>query len=244
MARIVKNWSVIPKVYFGLYKNEFYYMELKKGIKIKLRNKSTDLQAFTNVWINEEYKKQDFIIHDNNCVIDIGGHIGLFTIFASQFCKNGRIITFEPVNENFKILKDNIKINKINNVKIFNKAVSGKNGMVTMYYDNKDHAAHSLIHQQNKEIKIESITLEKIFEMENIKICDYLKLDCEGSEFMILENLSTNYFQKIKKILLEYHLFNDEIQLDKLKNRLIEEGFKLEVFPTNSKMGMLFAKRE
>jgi FkbM family methyltransferase len=156
------------------------------------------------------------------------------------------------VKHNKKQIKNSIKcnirnfnsVNKINNVKIFNKAVSDKNGMVTMYYDNKDHAAHSLIHKQNKEIKIESITLEKIFEMENVKICDYLKLDCEGSEFMILENLSTNYFRKIKKILLEYHLFNDEIQLDKLKNRLIEEGFKLEVFPTNSKMGMLFAKKE
>jgi FkbM family methyltransferase len=244
ITRIVKNWSIIPKAYFGLLKNKFYLLELKNGFKFKLRNDSTDLQAFTNVWINEEYNKQDFIIHDDDCVIDIGGHIGLFTIFAAQFCKNGQIITIEPIDENLELLKENLGLNQIKNVKIFNKAVSDKSGMVSMYFDNEDYAAHSLIHKQNIKREIEAITLEKIFEIENIETCDYLKLDCEGSEFMIMENLPSNYFKRIKNIVMEYHLYGDETHLDNLKNRLKQEDFKFKIFPTNKKMGMLFAKRE
>ena len=233
IIRIVKNWIIIPKVYFGLLQEKYYLLELKNGIKFKLRNNSTDLQAFTNVWINEEYKKPNFPFRDNNCIIDIGGHIGLFTIFASQFCKNGKIITVEPIFENYTLLKENLELNQIKNVKIFNKAVSNENGIVNMYFDTKDHAAHSLIHQQKEKIEIESITLAKIFELESIETCDYLKLDCEGSEFMIMENLPSNHYKKVKNIVMEYHLYGKNDRLNNLKKRLKQECFKFEIFPTN-----------
>ena len=242
MIGIVKNWPIILKAYFGYLQNDFYILELKNGLKFKLRSNSTDLQAFTNVWVNKEYVNYNFKINDTDCIIDIGGHIGLFTIFVSQFCKNGKIITIEPINENFKLLQENLELNNIKNVKVFHKAVSNKNGITVMYFDNEDHAAHSLIYNQTNKREIESITLEKIFELENIETCNYLKLDCEGSEFMILENLSSNYFNKIKNIVLEYHLYGKNNDLNNLKKKLKQEHFKFKIFPSNKTMGMLFAR--
>lgn len=244
MIRIVKNWSIIPKAYFGHLQDNFYILELKNGLKFKLRSNSTDLQAFANVWINKEYTKYGFKINENDCIIDIGGHIGLFTIFVSQFCKNGKIITIEPINENFELLKENLELNHIKNVKVFEKAVSDENGTSIMYFDDEDHAAHSLIQNQTNKREIESITLDKIFDLENINRCNYLKLDCEGSEFMIMENLSSESYEKIRNIGMEYHLYEDKSNLSNLKKRLRQEKFKFKIFPTNQTMGMLFAQKE
>ena len=47
--------------------------------------------ALTNVWLTQEYLDDDFYIEDDDIVLDIGGHIGLFALFASQFCKKGKI---------------------------------------------------------------------------------------------------------------------------------------------------------
>jgi len=116
MMQIVKNWYLIFFIYFGIYKKEFYFLYLKNGLKIKLRTNSTDLQAFANVWILKEYEIEGFEILENDVIIDVGGHVGLFALFASLRCLNGKIISIEPHPQNFLLLKENMtncKLNKI-----------------------------------------------------------------------------------------------------------------------------------
>ena len=85
---IIKNWHLYVALYFNRVKNEYVILELRNGIKIKLRVNSTDFMAFTHVWLLQEYYRYGFEIKDNDVIIDIGAHIGLFTLFSSQFCKN------------------------------------------------------------------------------------------------------------------------------------------------------------
>ena len=100
---IFKNWYVYPTIYYKLTSKKFSILETKSGIKIKLRTNSTDLMALTHVWLIGEYKRKNFEINPDDVVIDVGGHIGLFSLYASQFCKSGKIFTFEPVKENINI---------------------------------------------------------------------------------------------------------------------------------------------
>ena len=98
-TKLFKKWYVYPLVYFKLTKKEHVIFETKTGLKIKIRVNSTDLMALTHVWMIQEYSNNDFDIHDNDVVIDVGAHIGLFALFASQFCKQGKIFCFEPIKE-------------------------------------------------------------------------------------------------------------------------------------------------
>ena len=107
-TKLFKNWYVYPLVYFKLTKKEHVVFETKTGLKIKIRVNSTDLMALTHVWMIQEYSNNDFDIHDNDVVIDVGAHIGLFALFASQFCKQGKIFCFEPIKENYELLVENI----------------------------------------------------------------------------------------------------------------------------------------
>lgn len=241
-VRLVKNWYEIPLVYYGLKKEPFVILNLKNGLKIKLRTNSTDLQAFVNVWILQEYSKEGFEIHDNDVVIDIGGHIGLFTLYSSQFAKNGKIFSFEPIKENYDLLEENVKLNNLKNIKLFNLAISKEKKKIRIYLSDKDQAAHSLYAESDKFAEVESITLGDIIKSENIMLCGLLKLDCEGAEYEIINSLRAEQFSKIKKICLEYHLADSRQDLlielkDKLKTR-----YKLSDLPSIDGMGILFAQ--
>ena len=66
--------------------------------------------------------------------------------------------------------------------------------------------------------------MKKIFDDNNIEECNFLKLDCEGAEYNIIDSLPNDYFTKIKKMIIEYHLADTKPEL---LERLIK---KLEKF--------------
>ena len=101
---ILKNWYLYPLVYFNLIKKSHVIFETKSGLKLKIRTGTTDLMVLTNVWLIQEYLHEEFDIKNNHVVLDIGAHIGLFALFASQFCKKGKIFCFEPIKENYDCL--------------------------------------------------------------------------------------------------------------------------------------------
>jgi phthiocerol/phenolphthiocerol synthesis type-I polyketide synthase E len=126
LVEYVSNWHVFCLVYFGFFSGRFYVLKLRNGLQIKLRTNSTDIQAFVNVWLQREYAKEKFEIHQSDTIIDVGGHVGLFSVYAAYLCKSGVVFSFEPDGENFRLLEENIALNKLENIKSFNLAVSGE----------------------------------------------------------------------------------------------------------------------
>ena len=237
--QIIKNWYILPLVYFKIFRKKYYVLKLKNGKKIKLRNNSTDIHTFTNIWIIEEYLEIEN--GKNRTIIDIGAHIGLFSIYALK-CNPKEIIAFEPIKENYDLLKENILLNKIENIKCYNVAISDKISDVEIYF-NEDFAAHSLIKKEGHPRKVKSISLKNIFDENKISECGILKLDCEGSEYLIFEALIEKYYNKIKEIIMEYHIFDSDYKhLEKLKKNLEKMNFILKTNPTNKNMGMLYAR--
>ena len=196
---VLKNWYVYPLVYFNLTKKSHVIFETKNGIKLKIRTRTTDLMALTNVWLIEEYVDDEFNIESNDIVLDIGGHIGLFALFASQFCKNGKIFCFEPIQENYKMLIENININKIKNIYPNNLAVT-KDTSTAKIFLNDDESGHSMFIENKSFVQIDSKSLFDVFVDNRIEECNFLKLDCEGAEYEIIESLEPDFFSKIDKI--------------------------------------------
>ena len=241
--KIIKNWPTFVNLYFHRIKSEYAILEMRSGIKIKLRVNSTDLMAFTNVWLVEEYQETGSRIKNDDIIIDIGAHIGLFTLYASQFCKMGKIFCFEPIKENFDLIISNLELNKITNVFATNTAASADSGTVTIYL-NEDQAGHSMHQMSSKKIQAKSISLENIFETNYIEKCDFLKIDCEGEEYSILSALPDLYYNRIKKIFIEYHMADVKPQLLKdLISRLHTLAFKTIQTETTSSMGLLYASK-
>ncbi len=170
--------------------------------------------ALTNVWLIQEYLDDEFNIENNDVVLDIGGHIGLFALFASQFCKKGKIFCFEPIKENYDILLENLELNAIKNIIPFNLAVYDDSKKVKMYL-NEDDAGHSVVLPSSKSIQADSTSLKKIFDDNKIDLCNFAKIDCEGSEYSIIDTLPPEYLKRINKMAIEYHFADSKPELAK-----------------------------
>ena len=241
--KIFKNWYVYPKVYYKLINDEFVIFETKTDLKIKIRVRSTDLMALTNVWMINEYEIEDFEINANDTVIVIGAHIGLFSLLVSQLCKTGKILSFEPISENFDLLVSNLKLNHVNNVLPFNLAVSKNLGRLELFLNN-DQSAHSIFSKNLKPISVESTSLQKIFDENKISSCKLLKLDCEGAEYEIIDSLPPECFDKIQNMAIEYHLADTKPELVKnLIAKIKNAGFKIKTRPHYDDMGFLIARK-
>ena len=240
---VFENWFIFPLSYYNFIRKDFIIFKTRSKKIIKLRKQSTDLMALINVWLIEEYKKSGFQINQNDVVLDIGAHIGLFTLYASQFCTKGSIFSFEPMKDNYELLLENIKLNNLKQVKFFNLAVSNSNDPIKLYI-NDDESGHSIFSQSSQNLMVNSISLKRIFDENQIKYCNFLKLDCEGAEYEIIKNLPLSYFEKIDKMIIEYHMAdsNPELLIE-LKKILTSQNFKIETKSLFSNIGFLYAKK-
>ena len=238
-----KNWYIFPLIYFNLKKIEYSIFQTFDNIKLKIRNNSTDLMALTNVWIIKEYENEKIIIKNNDIIIDVGAHIGLFSLFISQFCKNGKIFSYEPVSENFDLLKSNIDLNECKNIFPFRLGISEKSSKIKIFL-NDDQSGHSIVSNNvhHPSVVIDSILLKEIFDNNEISTCNLLKLDCEGAEYGIINSLPNEYFDKIEKIIIEYHFADSQPELShNLIQKIREMGFKISLKPHFNDMGFLIA---
>jgi len=242
--QLIKNWHLYVGLYINLIKDEHVILETRKGIKIKIRVNSTDFMAFTHVWLLQEYGKSDFEIKDTDIVIDVGAHIGLFALFSSQFCKNGIVYCFEPIKENFDLLESNLELNKIRNVIAINAAISTDNGIVTIYLD-EDESGHSMYGTGTKQVQVKSFSLQDVFDSNKLEKCDFLKIDCEGEEYKIIDSLPIPYFDKINKMCIEYHFADTKPHLlQDMIRRLKSLSYMIDTRNILPSIGFLYAKKK
>lgn len=153
--------------------------------------------------------------------IDIGSNVGNF---LKKYNHRFKIIyAYEPI----KVLYDRIKDYKINNVVLYNEAVSDSQGETEIILHNNGESGSSAIRRTIDEIieikhwsenvinKVNMITLEEVILRTNSDEIDYLKVDCENSEYLILHNKDLS---KIKYIGIEIHAHMGKEKWDILKS--------------------------
>ena len=94
------------------------YIFLRNGLRIKTSSNPHDVITFILVFCRRDYGK----IKKGSFVVDVGANIGVFTIYSLM--KGAKQVeAFEPCEETFNVLKENIKFNKFDSrVKIHNLA--------------------------------------------------------------------------------------------------------------------------
>jgi FkbM family methyltransferase len=209
-----------------------------EGLKFRIRNFSSDFTIFYEIFFSKNYTK-NFEIPDNSIVVDIGAHIGLFSLMASRIAK--RVYSFEPEPENFNLLLTNINLNSIKNIEAINKAMSKKTGKAKLHVSDYDESECSL---GSKGIDVVTISLKDFFDTYDIKKIDFLKMDCEGSEYDIIMNTPKEYLERIGKISMEVHKTN--MFIEDISKFLSKNGFSIKsvTHDKHFKTGMIHAIRE
>lgn len=142
-------------------------------------------------------------------IIDIGANVGGFAIWANEYFSNAKIDCYEPIKENYNLLRQNIEGTDI---AVRNIAIGKDDGERMMYYGVHNCGEASLYKGEEQRGDGEIV---KVMSAKHLPKCDIMKIDTEGAEIEILENLV--HFPHI--FLIEFHsAFNrrriDELLLD------------------------------
>jgi len=196
-------------------------MELSK---LKFRENTWDNDIFNCVYIHNEYNLPEKL-NENDVVIDIGAHIGSFTITCLDKGA-GKVFAFEAFKDNFEVLSHNVLQFDPLKYKIFNKAVWRSDIESEKLYftteGGKNTGGGNVIFN-NHGFEVDTIRFDDFLNdlkvNHNINSIKLLKLDCEGSEFPIL--LTCKNIGMFKEIVGEFHEINGEYD-----NNQVPETFK------------------
>lgn len=109
----------------ALISKHFPLLKLKRyGLSFEIKN-LLDALALKEVVLDEEYESCGVEIDKNDrIIVDIGAGFGDFSILMAQKYPRTKIYAFEPDRSYFALFENNLKINRIANVKPVNKAVT------------------------------------------------------------------------------------------------------------------------
>lgn len=154
----------------------------------------------------DRYRLGSLALRSGDVVVDIGAHVGLFSISLAIQHPGIVVHAYEPYPDNAACLEQNLRNNDIHNVTVHRCAVSADRrpfDMVTNPHNSGGATAHSTTLSSGRVSGIPSVTLEDIFDGNRIERCRLLKLDCEGSEHEIL--LNTAILSRVDHLAVECH---------------------------------------
>ena len=157
----------------------------------------------------------------DDLIIDCGANMGTSVLYFKWLFKEAKVYAFEPDKSIFEVLNHNVLTNKLNHVQINNKAIWIDNQ--DMFF-NANNAQSGKLIQDESSIKVECVRLKTF--MHDFKHIDFLKLDIEGAELAVLQDIAGE-LHRVKHLFIEYHSAIHEPQkLSHLLSILEKEGFR------------------
>ncbi|MDC0896219.1 FkbM family methyltransferase [Candidatus Pelagibacter sp.] len=244
-----KIFKILTKRSILIWFNDFLQAKSYKTIKIVNKeisffvpNQMTNWRVDTYFtkepetlkWIDNFEKKENLIFWD------IGANIGLYSIYNSLKNHKSTTIAFEPSSSNLRVLTRNISINNLEkNIKVIPIPLTNKENIFQEM--NESHfieggALHTFGEKYNFEGKefeptmkynLLGTTMNYFIENSILDIPDYIKIDVDGIEHLILEG-SGKFLsdKKVKSLSIEINE-NFKEQYEKVLNLMKEYKFKI-----------------
>jgi FkbM family methyltransferase len=179
-----------------------------------------------NMTIREDEIIEHFTPKIGDVVVDIGAHIGRYSIISSKRVgQNGKVIAIEAHPHNFEILNRNIRLNKLTNIITLNHAVYSKETKIKLYTPGQQlgHTIYNTIivdkaKNEDKFVEVNANTLDNLLLQQQNGIShtdiNWIKIDVEGAEFEVLKG-ATSILSKSKDIalLIEVHNLRKDTNL-------------------------------
>lgn len=174
-------------------------------------------------------------------VFDVGGHHGLMAAIAAVAVgETGKVVTFEPNPQARTFIEKHLDLNGLTNVRIEKEALSCQNGTSALYVQSGVISWNTTIvkafaGQANVPIPVATETLDHYVQRSQL-IPQVIKIDTEGSEFMVLTGARDTIRQHHPVLIMEFNSLSAEAAgttLAEYGHFLKEEGYDLIVMKRN-----------
>jgi len=162
----------------------------------------------------DEYEERETEVFANalregNVVLDIGACFGHYTLLAARLVKSpGRVFSFEPDPENFRLLLKNIEANGYRNVVPLREAVSDRPGRTRLFLHPKSAGTRSISNSNVREVSgsivVQLTTVDRLVRERMINRVDFMKIDVLGAEGLVIKGAKETLSRFRPRILMEF----------------------------------------
>lgn len=201
----------------------------------------------SEIFKQNRYHRPGFELKPDDVVIDIGANMGLFAAWAAPQVPEGRIIAIEPT-DSIQCLELNVGEHDWRNVEILRLAVGDSEKDLELWHYpgfniishstrvKPSFVTHALINliffnyrEKPYKMSVKCQPFDRVMDRLDVAKVDYLKIDCEGSEYDIFQSLAPRQWKRIQKIVLEFHEYRADHRHELLVEKLKEQGFQVSV---------------
>lgn len=214
------------------------------GIKFLVREGTSDIKAFKEVIEKNDYQTKLFKIFEGEKWLDMGVNVGAFSVLALS--KGSKVIGFEPDELCAKMAIKNVELNNLQQNYTLHKAgIVGNDkekGVLHINSKNGNVWRNSLLKEWRggQSVNVPLVNYKDFIEP---NIC--LKIDIEGSEFEILEDLvkRPELMKQIKKLVFEWS-FDIDPSLPRFCNVIdeLKKHFNLQTGISEKRYNEVFKK--
>ncbi len=155
-------------------------------------------------------------------VYDLGANVGFFTLLASKLAgRSGVVCSFEPLPRNLQYLERHLRLNDVENVRVFPIAVSSRSG-TARFASAQSPSMGGL--RASGEIEVKTESLDGLFESGAVPPPAFMKIDVEGAEHDVLTGAARILRGCRPVILLSAH---GHVQRDRCSTLLRDAGYEL-----------------
>lgn len=150
-------------------------------------------------------------VRPGDTCVDVGGNLGYYCLLMSSLVgPQGRVITFEPVEENLAVLKENIAVNGIKNVQLVNTALGAQPGTISLIRSEAGSISATpsirayAVEGEQSSIDVPVNTLDAYLEEKGWRPA-VIKIDVEGAELEVLRGAVNTLRVTRPTVLVEVH---------------------------------------
>jgi FkbM family methyltransferase len=143
-------------------------------------------------------------------VFDVGAHVGEWTLLFSQLVgHDGRVVAFEPDPVARASLKANLAMNGVSNVTVEDRCVSDRTGKALLTAERFGSGLSSIVHHEGgggrySQVEVDSTTLDEYCQERGLSP-DWVKIDAEGAEPLIVRGMRRLIATSHPQAILEFH---------------------------------------
>jgi FkbM family methyltransferase len=155
-----------------------------------------------------EFYEMKFVsefLRPTSVTIDVGSHMGDYSLLAAAVSPKGKIFACEPTPTMVQLIKRNIHLNHLEKtITVIPKALSNKSGFVQFTLEPESEVNHITTDKAQKSTRIPATTIDALTQQYRLANIDLLKIDVEGAESVVLSGAKrTLKTKKVAAILFE-----------------------------------------
>ncbi|MGB8990913.1 MAG: FkbM family methyltransferase [Desulfobaccales bacterium] len=173
----------------------YVVVRLDKGFRMKLDLADPEqLKVYFYGHYHERYEAElvQRLLTGDGVFWDIGANVGYFTLVAATALNNrGQIVAFEPGQNAYARLLENISLNAYRNIRTYQVAVTDREGEAVLRVSGDIADSSATLYQSGQtEARGEvcrTVALDHFLGTEGLRPPDLIKLDAEGAELAVLQ---------------------------------------------------------